>query len=241
MPNRYGLNRTFGVAIGVIAMVVLISGTTVFLAMMQVRSANAARVRSRDILTQLGAFLTGMLDQETGVRGYLITGRHSSLEPYQAGKQAFDDAITELRALIGLNDEQRRLLDQAETSARDWQKNIGEVISATPEAGDRSAAQQLERSDAGKLRFDAFRARMNEIELREQKSLNEQTTVLLRAERVATIALILGTLVTLAICLGVGIGINRTHYASSVAVGRRAPPAGTARYQSDRAQCYAAH
>jgi CHASE3 domain sensor protein len=69
MPNRYGLNRTFGVAIGAIAIVVLISGTTVFLATAQTRSANAARDRSRDILAELNAFLDGMLNQETGFAG----------------------------------------------------------------------------------------------------------------------------------------------------------------------------
>jgi CHASE3 domain sensor protein len=178
MPNRYGLNRTFGVAIGAIAIVVLISGTTVFLATAQTRSANAARDRSRDILAELNAFLDGMLNQETGVRGYLITGARASLEPYQAGRPAFEKAITELRALIGSNKERGRLLDEAEASARDWQKNIGEVISAT-EGGDRSSAQELERGGAGKLRFDIFRARLKDIELRERQSLEQQTALLL--------------------------------------------------------------
>jgi hypothetical protein len=56
-PNRYGLNRTFGAAIGTIALVVLIAGTTVFLATGQVRNANAARDRSRDILARRIGFL----------------------------------------------------------------------------------------------------------------------------------------------------------------------------------------
>jgi hypothetical protein len=47
MPNRYGLNRTFGVAIGAIAIVVLISGTTVFLAQRK-RVAQTLRVIVRE-------------------------------------------------------------------------------------------------------------------------------------------------------------------------------------------------
>jgi CHASE3 domain sensor protein len=97
MPNRYGLTRTFGTAIGAIALVVLISGAIVFFAAAQVRQANVARDRSRDILAQLDGFLIGMLNQETGVRGYLITGRRTSLEPYEAGRPAFEQAIVGLR------------------------------------------------------------------------------------------------------------------------------------------------
>jgi len=145
MPNRYGLNRTFGAAIGTIALVVLIAGATVFFATGQVRNANAARDRSRDILAQLDGFLIGMLNQETGVRGYLITGRRTSLEPYQEGRLAFEQALAGLRGAIGSSEEQRRLLDQAESSAREWQKNIGEVIGAAPEDADHSSALERER------------------------------------------------------------------------------------------------
>jgi CHASE3 domain sensor protein len=156
MRKRYGLTGTFGTAIGAIALVVLISGAIVFFANAQVRQANVARDRSRDILAQLDGFLIGMLNQETGVRGYLITGRRTSLEPYEAGGPAFEQAIFGLRASIESNEEQRRLLDRAEASAREWQKTIGEVIGAAPESGDRSSAQELERSGGGKLYFDVI-------------------------------------------------------------------------------------
>jgi PAS domain S-box-containing protein len=209
MPNRYGLTRTFGTAIGAIALVVLISCAIVFFATAQVRQADVARDRSRDILAQLDGFLIGMLNQETGIRGYLITGRRTSLEPYEAGRLAFEQAIIGLRASTESNEEQRRLLDRAEESAREWQKNIGEVIGAAPESSDRSSAQVLERTGAGKLHFDAFRANLDEIRVRELRSFDQQTALVFRAQRVATIALISGTLLNFTICLAVGLTINQ--------------------------------
>lgn len=41
-----------------------------------------------------------MVDQETGERGYLITGEENFLQPYISGQAAFDDAIIELRVLL---------------------------------------------------------------------------------------------------------------------------------------------
>jgi PAS domain S-box-containing protein len=209
MPNRYSVNRTFGFAIGAIALVIVISGAIVFLATAQVRKANTARDRSRDVLAQLDGFLIGMLNQETGVRGYLTTGRRTSLEPYEAGRAEFEQAIAGLRSSIGSDEGQRRLLDDAEASARDWQHNIGEVISAVPEGGDRTLAQELERGGTGKSYFDAFRVQLRDIHVREQRSFRQQTALVFRAERIATIALILGTFLTLAICLGVGLAIRQ--------------------------------
>ena len=41
-----------------------------------------------------------MVDQETGERGYLITGEENFLQPYIKGQADFDDAIVELRVLL---------------------------------------------------------------------------------------------------------------------------------------------
>jgi PAS domain S-box-containing protein len=112
-------------------------------------------------------------------------------------------------ASIESNEEQRRLLDRAEASAREWQKNIGQVIADASENGDHSSAQELERSGAGKLHFDAFRANLDEIRVREVRSFDQQTALVFQAQRIATIALISGTLLILAICLAVGLTINQ--------------------------------
>ena len=69
-----------------------------------------------------------MLDQETGARGYLITGRDASLEPYRAGRRALDEAITKLKLLIAGSPAEVKSLADAEEAAREWQNNIGEKI-----------------------------------------------------------------------------------------------------------------
>src|SRR5436190_7609429 len=64
--------------------------------------------------------LIGMLDQETGLRGYLNTRDPRFLEPYRAGRAAFDAALTSLsdRKLDRID---RRLLRRQVTIARQWQ------------------------------------------------------------------------------------------------------------------------
>ena len=89
MPNTSGLNRTLGSAIGVIALVSVLSSGAVLITGNQLRDATDARNRSSQLIRGLDNFRTAMLNQETGLRGYLLTGREASLEPYRAGRFGF--------------------------------------------------------------------------------------------------------------------------------------------------------
>ena len=73
MPNTYGLNRTLGGAIGVIALVSVLSSGAVLTTRNQLQDATDALDRSTQVVRGLDAIRTAMLNQETGLRGYLIT------------------------------------------------------------------------------------------------------------------------------------------------------------------------
>ena len=99
-----------------------------------------------------------MLNQETGLRGYLITGRESSLEPYKEGRPALDAASSRLRTVIGDGPERTCLLSEAESAARDWQTNVGEAaIRLSADPATRPDAIRIEAEGRGKQFFDTLR------------------------------------------------------------------------------------
>ena len=55
--------------------------------------AKNARIHTTDILKTLQSVMDAMVDQETGVRGYLIAGDEKYLEPYHKGIDAYTKAI----------------------------------------------------------------------------------------------------------------------------------------------------
>src|SRR5215212_1256573 len=67
-----------------------------------------------DQLGDAHALLTAMLDQETGLRGYRLTGRESFLEPFRTGAADYERSSRDVRrdlrgqeratALLALND-----------------------------------------------------------------------------------------------------------------------------------------
>ena len=219
MPNTFGLNRTLGGAIAAIAVVATLSSGAVLLTLNQLHEATEARGRSSQTIRALGEFSTAMLNQETGLRGYLITGRESSLEPYRAGRPALDGAIDRLQALIGAGGETARPLADAVTAARAWQANIGEAaIRGAGDPATRPEAVRIEAEGRGKQFFDTFRARLAAIEAVEEVNRLKQNERLARAERDASLALWCGALLTLLICAGVGLAINRLIVRPLVAV-----------------------
>ncbi len=104
--------------------------------------------------TAIGRLQSGMIDQETGVRGYLLTGEQQFLEPYNDGKIA--EAVEAERIADLVPDRPTVLRDLAivRAAVADWRRDYAEPIIAdgiaTP--GDKT------RIEAGKRAFDEVRA-----------------------------------------------------------------------------------
>ena len=210
MQNTFGLNRTLGGAIGVIVLVTVLSSAAVLVALNQLHEAIDARYRSTLVIRTLDTFRAAMLNQETGLRGYLITGRETSLEPYRTGRTALDEAINRLGSLKSNDAEPSRLLAEAVAAARTWQTNIAEAaIRAAGDPATRAEAIKVEAEGAGKQLFDTFRQKLAAIETAEDDVRIANNERLAQAERNASLALWSGTLITLLICLGIGTAINR--------------------------------
>ena len=210
MPNTYGLNRSLGGAIGAIAVVALLSGVGVALALDQLNDAIDARYRSGRIIIQIGLFRVAMVNQETGERGYLLTGREPSLEPYDLGRPALDDALAKLHGLIGRDAAQAADLADAEQAARQWQTDVGEPVRRLmADPATRAQATQIEADGRGKAYFDRFRRSLNTVQAAEERSLATQSGTVEAAERTTVLAMSIGALLTLLICGGVGLAINR--------------------------------
>ena len=210
MPNTFGLNRTLGGAIGVIAVVSVLSSGVALFTFGRVNEATEARRHSVQVLRDLDAFTIAMINQETGLRGYLLTGRGTSLEPYQSGKQTLDVVISRMNGLIPAGTEASHLFSDAVTAARAWQTNIAEAAIHTASVpATRPDAVRLEAEDTGKRLFDNFREKLAAIEALEERNRAVLAERLAAAQRQAGIALWTGALLTLIICTAIAVAINR--------------------------------
>jgi signal transduction histidine kinase len=98
-----------------------------------------------------------LLDQETGVRGFGITGKPDFLQPYTAGLSAEKAAAARLRALIGGSRQLSADLGRLERTAVSWRRSDALPLIALARRGplNGSAVGLLDRSKAA---FDHLRA-----------------------------------------------------------------------------------
>jgi signal transduction histidine kinase len=103
---------------------------------------------------------SALLNQETGVRGYALSGKPNFLAPYTEGMTAEKTSVAQLRQLMPqLPPASAADLQQALTQAHDWRTRYAEPAIKQIQA---SGGKKVGSPDilAGKAEFDALRAKL---------------------------------------------------------------------------------
>jgi CHASE3 domain sensor protein len=133
----------------------------VFLALILYLLAAARRVDHTDrVIAGANALLKLLVDGETGLRGYVITGEAVFLEPYVAEQEQVGPAFDGLAALVADNPAQAERLAAVHTDHRAWQDFSRRVIDLRRADGD---SRSLLLSREGKRRMDAIRAQVGDF------------------------------------------------------------------------------
>jgi PAS domain S-box-containing protein len=194
---------------GVVA-VIFVSSAVVYDRLRVIEEAKNSRVHTTHVLEMLQSAMDAMLDQETGVRGYLISGNEGSLEPYHSGSNAFAAAFRKLKDLTSDNPAQQSRLDELNELAPKWRSEVAEraiALMAKPET--REDARALEGSMAGKAAMDLIRAKVDEIARVERDLLAKRDAVQTHAYATAYMMTILGATASLAIAILMGVLLTR--------------------------------
>jgi sigma-B regulation protein RsbU (phosphoserine phosphatase) len=155
------------------------------------------------------ALLSAMVNQETGQRGFLITGDPSYLATYRQGRDAAMARLAELRASFRSDPDVQRALDAVALGQRQWRTQHANPEIAARRSGGLPAAQALVDSGGGRRSFDALRRQVEAL----QQLIDERTEVAradaLRDGQVARNAVVAGAAVTLLLVLLTGLLVRR--------------------------------
>ncbi|MFB8777698.1 sensor histidine kinase [Streptomyces broussonetiae] len=123
---------------------------------------------------------SALVNQETGVRGYGLSGERSFLDPYTRGladERAATDRLTEL---VGDDARARADLTTVTDLAARWQERLARPVSEAPPA--QAVALATARADESKNTFDALRRAMS----RQQEHLADERSAALADLRLST-------------------------------------------------------
>ncbi|WP_405775173.1 CHASE3 domain-containing protein [Streptomyces sp. NBC_00859] len=100
-----------------------------------------------------------LLDQETGARGYALSGDTSFLEPYEQGRRDEQRYRAGVEAFTGSGSPYAQDLDRIRLAAEKWRSEQAEPLIATVRAKGRGGASEA-RIGRSKSAFDGLRADM---------------------------------------------------------------------------------
>jgi serine phosphatase RsbU (regulator of sigma subunit)/CHASE3 domain sensor protein len=144
------------VAVGIVAVFATLHEESV--------ARHAIRDRVQPASDAARSLLRALVDQESGERGYLITGRPDYLQPYSDGRRTTRAEIEKLRRLLPGDAEVQAAVARVEQQALRWQR-----LSAGPEIrararGDKRLAQDLVARGTAKREFDQVRRDVGELQ-----------------------------------------------------------------------------
>jgi CHASE3 domain sensor protein len=145
--------------------IILVSSAILYDRLRVIELAKNARIHTTDVLESLQDIMDAMVDQETGVRGYLIAGDEKFLEPYHKGIDAYTVAIEKAKELTRDSLAQQTRLEELNELAKNWREIAEREVALMAKPETRAAARGLESSMiGGKSTMDLVRAKVDEID-----------------------------------------------------------------------------
>jgi len=123
----------------------------------QVDRLDPAAVSGQDLSRSL-------LDQETGVRGYVLTGKEDFLGPYVDGQQQESIAVASLMRLIGSDSRLGRDVAVVERSATLWRTQSAQRMVDAVRSGRSDVASDEGVNAMAKQQFDAVRSGLETLQ-----------------------------------------------------------------------------
>ncbi|MFC8299279.1 ATP-binding protein [Micromonospora orduensis] len=114
------------------------------------------RVQSQELLNAL-------LDQETAVRGYAVSGKPADLGPYREGLDQEKAVIASMGELIGDYPQVGRELRIVQERVGQWRQTVAEPVITTTERSGTRAGQALV-TDRARQQFDEVRAAVSSLQ-----------------------------------------------------------------------------
>ncbi len=150
---------------------------------------------THEVLSKLNNMMAAMVDQETGMRGYVIAGDPKFLDPQISGAKAFKDNLAAALQLTSDNPAQQTRLKDLAKLADTWTESVVKPEMAfMKDSATYEKARQIEISGAGKASMDGIRAKVKELEDAESSLLGVRRATAEAAASTAQMAATVGGL-----------------------------------------------
>lgn len=190
------------IGFGLVLLTNIITGSIIWYSDIKFDKNVSWTVHTYKVLQATDGMMASLVDQETGLRGYLITGKEANLAPLTSGEKAFNQFWSELKSLTSDNPAQQARLDAIRKQVEEWQRSVSRAaidLMSKPETQD--AAREIERAGKGKAYFDQIRVLVAETKNAEAALLETRSQAMEAAQSMILASVLLSVVLVLVLAL----------------------------------------
>lgn len=150
------------------------------------------------------------VEQETGQRGFALTGRESFLDPYVRGRRDEEVLLARLADLLRSDAPSRALLDEVAQSGQRWQQDAAELEISARRVGPVSGSAGIALVSEGKVLFDVLRGRLAALDERVDQLTEDRLAQVSAAQQRANLASGAAALVALMVVGWTSVALTRS-------------------------------
>lgn len=208
--GNIGVGGRIACGLGAVLLVTIAGGLLAFDRVAAIGDRLAATTRSEAILQALDDVLLGMVDQETALRGFMLTTEERSLDTFHRGVDRYETAMEQVAALVADDPRLRGPVADLAAAADAWRTDHAQrAIALVRDPGTRAEGRAFEASGRGKTLFDDLRARVAEI--RRIVSSRVEARAAEMEAALGTAAVVLAATVALSAAVAVGVYLLLAH------------------------------
>ncbi len=168
-----------------------------------------------EVLLDTKQVLLALVNMETGLRGFALAGDEAFLEPFHAGREAFEEWWGELKRLTADNPQQQERLDALKTLEQQWEDVAVNPLIALRREAKAGRADMVEvtafvQAARGRQLMDAMRERIAAIETEEYALLEERQAAMNAYIHEAQNFLLYGAIIAFVVGAGGGVFCARS-------------------------------
>ncbi len=192
-----------------ICLVIGISSAMIHRSLGVMSATEKMTVHTYQVLEQLDEIVSGMVNCETGLRGYLVSADTGFLAPFEAGQKQYNAAVAKVANLTSDNAGQQKRLERVKQNANEWLTSVAQrEIALMKDPNTQSKARELEASGAGKKTMDGLRAVVQEMDAEERSLLSVRAAASQAAASSAIFTILLSGALTVLLSIAGAVGIT---------------------------------
>ncbi len=193
--GKLSIGRKFGITFAALVLISVVMSVVSFISLREIKEQDGWTSHTYNVLGHANAMLAAVVDQETGMRGFLVSGDEGFLEPYTGGQDVFQAELAYLLETTSDNPAQQERLKRVGAAEAQWRETVAErQIDLMRNFATREQARASEASGGGKALMDSIRVAQGEFVEAETSLLVVRSDAKAAATSFANSVIIIGSL-----------------------------------------------